>query len=142
MLVCGCKGGQHLNQIPFTFSNPDGTSSSSVNLQVASTNAERMTGLMYRKSMPENEGMIFIFPQVQVQSFWMKNTYIPLDMLFLDDDLTVIGILENVPVLNEQPRSVGKPGRYVIELNAGRAKALGIKEGSKAVPQGVLPRGA
>ncbi len=71
----------------------------------------------------------------------MKNTYISLDMLFLDKDLIVLGILENVPTLNEQPRTVNQPAMYVLELNAGASQRLGLGNGDRLKIEGELPRG-
>lgn len=103
------------------------------NLEVADSEPERQKGLMFRKpnEMAADEGMIFVFPEERVQSFWMKNTYIPLDMLFLDRQLRVVGLLRDVPILNEKPRSVGKPSQYVVELHAGTAERLGITSGAR-----------
>ena len=99
-------------------------------LEIADDENERAKGLMFRRSLEENSGMLFIFQDDSVRSFWMKNTYIPLDMIFVDSNKKVVGILKNVPPLTEDPRSVGKPSRYVVELAAGETDRLGIGEGS------------
>ena len=138
----GCSRGQSLNAVEVEFVHPDGTTSGPVALEVASTDSERMKGLMFRREMGKDQGMIFIFPKTEVHSFWMRNTYLPLDMIFLDDSFSVLGVLDHVPPLNELPRSIGKPGRYVIELNAGRAAELKIVPGTKAKPGSTLPKGA
>lgn len=127
--------------ISVKFVHPDGKQSKEFYLKVFSSDAERQRGLMYVKEMPEQEGALFIFPSMRENSFWMKNTYISLDMLFLDQQHTVLGILENVPVLNTQPRTINQPSQYVIELNAGAAKSSGIVEGSRAVYERALPIG-
>ena len=85
---------------------------------------------MYRKEMAKTDGMIFVYPNQSNQNFWMKNTYIPLDMVFVQQDWKVAGVLHDVPVLNTEPRKIDKPSLYVIELNSGTAKEQGIKEGS------------
>ena len=115
------------------FVNPDGKKSPPFHLEVAKTPAEQQLGLMYRKEMAPDHGMIFVFQNDTVHSFWMRNTYLSLDMLFLDASLSVLGILERVPVLNDEPRTIGKKGRYVIELNAGATANAGIVTGSVAV---------
>jgi uncharacterized membrane protein (UPF0127 family) len=92
--------------------------------------------------MAPNEGMLFIFPEASVHSFYMKNTYLPLDMIFLDESMRIVGILHNVPVLNEVSRSIGKPSQYVLELNAGVAKQIGLTEGAVLRVSGTLPKGA
>ncbi len=127
--------------LPVVFENPNGTRSPSFNLEIAANNEERTRGLMYRRELKPDHGMIFIFTEDKIQSFWMKNTYISLDMLFIDRDLQVVGILENVPILNEQPRTVGIPSRYVVELLAGTASRFGIVRNSKLLPAIELPRG-
>lgn len=127
------------NLLKVSFANPDNTISADFYLKIAADPAQRQKGLMFVKSMPEREGMIFIFPSEQVQSFWMRNTYIPLDMIFIGSDLKVIGILEQVPVLNEQARSIDKAAKYVIELNAGEVKKYNIKDAAKLVLSSPLP---
>jgi uncharacterized membrane protein (UPF0127 family) len=74
--------------------------------------------------------MVFVFPSEQVNSFWMKNTILSLDMLFLDRDMRVVGILERVPPQNEEPRVVDGKSQYVIELGSGVAAANGITVGA------------
>jgi uncharacterized protein len=100
-------------------------------LEVADTPAKQAKGLMYRKALAKNGGMIFIKQTDQVERFWMRNTFVSLDMLFVDAEKKVVGILESVPILNDEPREIGKPSRYVIELLAGTAKREGITIGTK-----------
>jgi hypothetical protein len=114
-------------------------------IELAATPDQRERGLMFRREMLPDWGMLFVYPADRPLSFWMKNTYIPLDMVFIDSRGTVVGILENVPPLTLDSRSVGKPGRYVLELAAGRASAVGLEVGMKMSlersPQpGWLPR--
>lgn len=85
-------------------------------------------GLMYRTFMADDHGMLFKLPR-RVQRFWMHNTCISLDMLFVDTDGTIVGILERVPILNDESRSVGKPTPYVLELAAGAAARYGLVAG-------------
>jgi uncharacterized membrane protein (UPF0127 family) len=87
---------------------------------------------MYRTALERDQGMLFVFPDEQRRSFWMKNTCIPLDMLFLASDGTIAGIIEQVPVLNEAPRAVPCPAAYVLEVNAGYTRRHGIEPGMKA----------
>ncbi|RME62127.1 MAG: DUF192 domain-containing protein [Candidatus Dadabacteria bacterium] len=100
-------------------------------LEVAKSAAQKALGLMFRKQLDLDRGMLFIFRKEKKLTFWMKNTYIPLDMIFLNSRWQVTGILHNVPPLNIKPRSINKPSQYVVELNAGTAKKFGIKEGWK-----------
>ena len=75
--------------------------------------------------------MIFIFPSESEQSFWMKNTYIPLDMIHVARDQKVVGIIENRRVLSEEGQGVGKPALYVVEVRAGSAKRWGVQPGAR-----------
>jgi uncharacterized membrane protein (UPF0127 family) len=81
--------------------------------------------------MPDDAGMLFSWDDEQVRSFWMHNTCIPLDMLFIDADANIVGILEQVPTLNERSRMVPCPAAHVLELNAGWARAHGIEPGQR-----------
>lgn len=115
------------------FLKKDGTKTSTLDLAVARTEKQRAKGLMYVKKMPKNKGMLFIFPEEKKLSFWMRNTFISLDMIFLDKQKKVKGILNKVPILNDKPRSIEGKSKYVVELNAGVAKSLGIKKGDTLV---------
>ncbi|WP_437994869.1 DUF192 domain-containing protein [Sorangium sp. So ce185] len=106
-------------------------------VEIARKEKERARGLMYRKSMAENRGMIFVFQQRTQHSFWMHNTCIPLDMLFIDSDGTIVGIEENTPTLNDSSFDVGCPSTYVLELNAGWARRHGVRAGQKVRLEGI-----
>ncbi len=111
---------------------PEAPGAPSVDVERANTPPAVQRGLMYRKSLGEKRGMLFEFEDVRPRTFWMKNTCIPLDMLFLASDGTISGILEQVPVLNEDPRALPCPAAYVLEVNAGYARRHGVKPGMKA----------
>jgi len=117
------------------FQNPDGSTSRKYSLELALTQADRQRGLMFRQleDFPENRGMIFIFPDEEVRSFWMRNTYISLDMLFIDGNYRIVGIVHEAPVLTNEQQSVGLPSKYVVELRAGQARAESIVVGSTLV---------
>lgn len=103
----------------------------SVKAEVAADDASRMQGLMFRKSLGKNEGMIFIFPSNTKMPFWMKNTYIPLDIIFIDQDQKIISIAENtIPFSEEMIESRGFY-RYALEMNAGFVKQHKIKPGDR-----------
>lgn len=97
-----------------------------VRVELASTDAQRQMGLMFRESLGENEGMLFLFPTERHNSFWMRNTLIPLDMLFLDSEWKVVGIVERAEPLTDDPRAVAKMSQYVLELNGGFAAQHGL----------------
>lgn len=122
------------------FDNPDGNSTIRFKVEAASTPAEVKKGLMFRKSLAPDRGMIFVFPTEKDQGFWMKNTFVSLDMIFIGTDFKVVGILENVPKMSEQTRSVGAPSQYVLELPAGSSKKHGIVKGSWLRKDRALPK--
>jgi uncharacterized membrane protein (UPF0127 family) len=100
-------------------------------VELATTPAEREQGLMFRKSLAPNAGMLFLYPNEQQVAFWMKNTLIPLDMLFLKTDGSIARIAHNAVPLDETPIPSNAEVRAVLEVNGGTAAALGIKEGDK-----------
>ncbi len=113
------------------FIKADGSKTPSISIELATNNAQRRKGLMMRKSLDQNNGMLFIFPVQEERAFWMKDTYLSLDMIFIDSNKKIVGILENVPPLNTTPRSVNKPSMYVLELPAGNSKTLDLAPGDQ-----------
>jgi uncharacterized protein len=100
-------------------------------VELASTPQEQATGLMFRRELPEGRGMLFDFHRDQPTSFWMKNTYIPLDMIFIRGDGRILRIAENTVPLSETLVPSGGPVRAVLEVVAGTAKRLGIAPGDR-----------
>lgn len=109
-----------------------------VAVEVARTDEERAMGLMHRRSLAEDAGMLFIFTESDDHSFWMRNTLIPLDMIFIGEDGRVVGIVERAEPLTLTQRSVGKPSRYVLEVNGGWSAARGVRVGDVVRFEGVL----
>jgi len=103
----------------------------SVTVEVAESGTARQRGLMMRKSMPENRGMIFLFEERRDHAFWMHNTCIPLDMMFIDKDGFITGIEENVPTMSDDTFAAGCPSTYVLEVNAGWSRKHGVAPGQK-----------
>ncbi len=101
-----------------------------LDVQVAATPEQRQTGLMFRKDMPQHEGMIFVFEQATQQCFWMKNTLLPLSAAFIADDGTIVNIEDMKPQTMDAHCSA-KPVRYVLEMNKGWFAKKGIKAGAK-----------
>jgi uncharacterized protein len=100
-------------------------------VELARSEAEKERGLMYRTKLPDAQGMLFSWGGVEEpRMFWMRNTCIPLDMMFIARDGTITGILEQVPTLNDEPRGVPCPAAYVLEVNAGWSRAHGIQSGT------------
>jgi uncharacterized membrane protein (UPF0127 family) len=102
-----------------------------VAVEVARTDAERSRGLMHRTSLPEDRGMLFVFDETEEHAFWMKNTLLPLDMIFLDDEGRIVGIVERAEPRSLAQRSVGAPSRYVLEVIGGWARARGVAPGDR-----------
>lgn len=126
------------------FVGPSGAITGNFQLELATNLEERRKGLMYRKpgEMEANQGMLFVFPNESKLSFWMENTYISLDMIFLNKSMDVVGILSDVPILTRTPREVEADSMYVVELLAGAAKRNGIMAKSKLTCASPIPRGA
>jgi len=107
-----------------------------INLEIAKAQTEKTLGLMFRKELCRNCGMIFIFDDEEEKTFWMKNTYIPLDIIFLSKDFKINKIFKNVERYNEKMSDdeipkVSAKGKYVIEINAFLSDELKLKEGEK-----------
>ena len=111
----------------------------SFQVELAVSEQERGRGLMYRKELPEDHGMLFIFQKDADHTFWMKNTYIPFDMIFIDSELKVVGVYRNATPLSEDSISIGKKSRYVLEINAGLSDKFGIGEGARVVFINIFP---
>ena len=101
-----------------------------IDTQVAQTEAQRQTGLMFRKEMPQHEGMLFVFEQPATQCFWMKNTLLPLTAAFLADDGTIVNLVDMKPQTTDSHCSE-KPVRFVLEMNQGWFAKKGLKAGSR-----------
>ena len=100
-------------------------------VEVARTPQDRTQGLMYRQSMPPNQGMLFDFARVEPIAMWMQNTYLPLDMLFIRPDGSIARIAANAEPLSTRTIPSGEPVLAVLELNGGTAARLGIKAGDR-----------
>ena len=100
-------------------------------VEMAVTPEEQARGLMFRRELPEKQGMLFDFGREQPTSFWMKNTYIPLDMIFIRADGRILRVAENTVPHSEELVSSGGPVRAVLEVIAGTAKKLGIAPGDR-----------
>ncbi|MGE0497074.1 MAG: DUF192 domain-containing protein [Ramlibacter sp.] len=101
-----------------------------IDAQVALTPEQRSIGLMFRKAMPQHEGMLFVFEQPSVQCFWMKNTLLPLTAAFVADDGTIVNLADMKPQTTDSHCS-NQPVRFVLEMNQGWFAKKGIKAGFK-----------
>jgi uncharacterized membrane protein (UPF0127 family) len=100
-----------------------------VTVEVVATAERRGLGLMYRKELAADAGMLFVFDAPQHLTFWMKNTVLPLDMLFIGDDRRIVGIVKDAVPFTTTPREVDGNSRYVLEVNAGFSDRHGVKNG-------------
>lgn len=109
--------------------------------EVAYTDADRAQGLMYRRMLPENRGMLFVFPETAVQAMWMMNTYIPLSVAFLDQNGVIINIADMAPHTRDTHASA-RPAKYALEANLGWFRKHGIKPGARieGLEQAPAPR--
>ena len=114
-----------------TFYSADAKPITKIDIQIAATDYDRQLGLMFRKSMNENRGMLFIFPVSQIQNFWMKNTEMSLDMIFVDSSKQIVTIHKNTKIMSEQTYASTKPALYVIEVDAGFTDKYKIQVGDK-----------
>jgi uncharacterized membrane protein (UPF0127 family) len=104
----------------------------SVEAEIARTPEERARGLMFRRELLPDRGMVFVFERAAVQSFWMHDTLLALDMIHLDDDRIVVGVVANAAPRTDTPRTVHRAARYVLEVSAGEAAAHGVGPGVRA----------
>lgn len=109
----------------------DGEINQQVDIEIADTEYETRTGLMHRESMEDDQGMLFIYANEAPRSFYMKNTYIPLDLIFYDKDTTVVSYIENAVPLDETSLPSEKPAQFILELNAGKVQEWKIEIGDK-----------
>ncbi len=102
-----------------------------LDIEISSTDYEIQTGLMYRQDMEDRQAMLFVFPEAAPHSFYMKNTLIPLDILFIDEALEIVHIHRNAAPLDESGIPSGGAVQYVLEVKAGMSERWGISEGDR-----------
>jgi uncharacterized membrane protein (UPF0127 family) len=116
---------------------PESKEAPALEVELMLTDPHQERGLMYRKKLADNKGMLFVWKQPSIHTFWMHNTCIPLDMLFIDRDGYIAGIVENAPTLNDDGRSIDCPVTYVLEVNAGWSRRHGVAPGQQVKIDGV-----
>ncbi len=102
-----------------------------VEVEIVRTPAARSKGLMFRRKLPAYRGMLFVFEKEEIQSFWMKNTYIPLDMIFINRKMQVVGVVERAEPMTTVSHRVAAPSIYVLEVHGGFAQANRIARGTR-----------
>jgi uncharacterized protein len=131
-LLAGCSPGQQNSGLPVTHIVIDTRNGpAAFDVEVAADDASREHGLMYRTKLAPNAGMLFDFKKEGYRTFWMKNTPLPLDMIFIKADGTISTISEDTIPYSEDSVPSSEPVRAVLEINGGRSRALGIEPGDK-----------
>ncbi|WP_178984490.1 DUF192 domain-containing protein [Winogradskyella helgolandensis] len=102
-----------------------------IDIEIADDEYTTQTGLMYRTKLETNHGMLFIFPNVQMRSFYMKNTKIPLDIIYIDQDLSIVSIQKNAKPMDETSLPSEAPAKYVLEINGGLSDTWQLAIGDK-----------
>ena len=122
-----------LGQVAF----PESKDAPRLEVELMLTNEHHARGLMYRRSLEDDKGMLFVWSQPAIQGFWMRNTCIPLDLLFIDREGFIAGIVENASTLNDESRSIDCPVLYVLEVQAGWSRKHGVVAGQRVDIEGV-----
>lgn len=115
---------------PWVVLEPPGREQVTVRVEVARTPAQTQRGLMYRRELDRDAGMLFLFPRARHQTFWMRNTYLPLDMIFITSEMRVLGVVENATPETDDARQVDGISQFVLEVNAGFAREHSIGPGT------------
>ena len=144
MSVCGCScgsksggatdssaGGQAGLPVISVIVNNSSGGSHTVSAEVAATPQQHETGLMNRNSLGASDGMLFVFSEERIVSFWMKNTLIPLDMIFIAADKTIVDINRNAAPLSLTPYASQAPAKYVLEVNGNYCADRNINIGDR-----------
>jgi uncharacterized membrane protein (UPF0127 family) len=113
------------------FYNKDGSEKCRFEIEIADTEEKQKTGLMYRDSMAAIQAMLFTFAKPETQRFWMKNTYLPLDIIYISSDSVIVSIGENTKPFSEETVDSNGLAQYVLEVNAGLSKKLNLQAGDK-----------
>lgn len=129
-VLSGCRTSRAADTVELVTSRGD---SVPVDVELATTPEARQLGLMYREHLAPGKGMLFVFPQAAPQSFWMRNTKIPLDILFIDDDGRIVKIHERTTPFSEAGLPSGAPVRFVLEVPGGYCDDIGLREGDEVV---------
>jgi uncharacterized membrane protein (UPF0127 family) len=108
------------------FLRSDSSVITTIDIEISDTPESRRQGLMYRRSLEMDQGMLFIFPEVSSSGFWMKNTYIPLDIIFVGPDSQVVSIARRTRIMSERTIEPKAPKQFVVEVPAGFSRTFGI----------------
>jgi uncharacterized protein len=129
LISCGGNGSSGTDLVSVKVLAPDGALRREFQAELADEPAERSQGLMFRQELGKDRGMLFIFPQDSQGPFWMKNTLIPLDIIFIGADKKIVSIAERATPQTTTPREPAGPYRYVLEIEGGRSDELNVQAG-------------
>jgi len=144
-LGVGCRGSDSdipSTETPVVVFRPTGRPEVRVRVELARTSAEQARGLMFREQLEADAGMLFIYEAERNLVFWMKNTLIPLDMIFISREFRVVGVIENAEPQTETFRRIDRPSQFALEVNAGFAAENGITLGTEVEFLGIDWNGA
>ncbi len=110
-----------------------------VSVEIADTAEKRQLGLMYRRELPERQGMLFVFPREEPLSFWMKNTPLPLDIIFINTAHTIVSIVAHATPFSEQPLPSHSPAQFVLEVNGGFCQRHRVAVGDRVELPRIAP---
>lgn len=133
---CACKS--QGETLPIYFKLAD-TRTPEISAEIVRSSEARQLGLMYRRELPKDRGMLFVFPDERPRSFWMKNTYIELDIIYISADRKVVSVSKRARPLTTTQRHSEGPAKYVVEVNGGLADAWGLTAGAELIVEGALP---
>lgn len=128
-LLSSVDSGDDIKRVDILSSN--GKIKATVTVETVSTPKKLQTGLMFRKSLPKDSGMLFLMPERKTLSFWMKNTYVPLSIAYIDDGMRIVDIYKMRPLDEGRHYMSSSPCRYALEVNQGWFKANGIRRRDK-----------
>lgn len=141
LFLAACRGEDDASEgpreIPFqpegvlAFERPDGSRITAIAIEIAESDSSKARGLMERRQLPNRGGMFFPYEEAAPRSFWMANTYIPLDIIFVGPDSQVVNIAKNTRPLSEQKISSEAPAQYIVEVRAGFADRHGLTDSTR-----------
>ena len=127
-LCCACASSSVAPQVII---HPQHGDPLQVHVEIADTEEKQQLGLMYRRELPELQGMLFLFPREAPLSFWMKNTPLPLDIIFINAAHTIVSIAQHTTPFSEKPLPSGSPAQFVLEVNGGFCQRHGVAVGDR-----------
>ena len=136
----GCSDTGLPNRVDLTFVRASGERTAIFRVEVAATPEERRKGMMFRRSLDANRGMLLMYPSEQEYLVSTKDVYLPLDFVFVSSKGKVVGLIQNEPPMNDVPRTIGRASNFILMFPSGTIRYLGLEDGDGVIIQGALPR--